>query len=98
MNVIFDVIFDVIFEVLSTNRNRSRWRHVGDEKSVVGGQESVQALLAFSDAFRVGVEADELEGEALLEVDANAGTESAYNRLGKVRLGWSLMSNLLQLR
>ena len=51
-------------------------RHVAHQESVVRRQETIEALLAFPDSLGVGVQADQLKGVALLEVDANAGTES----------------------
>ena len=57
-------------------RQNDFWRHVAHQESVVRRQETIEALLAFPDSLGVGVQADQLKGVALLEVDANAGTES----------------------
>jgi hypothetical protein len=47
-------------------------RDVAHQKSIVRSQEPVQTLLALPDSLGVGVQTDQLEGVALLEVDANA--------------------------
>ena len=57
-------------------RQNDFWRHVAHQESVVRRKEAIEALLAFPDSLGVGVQADQLKGVALLEVDANAGTES----------------------